>query len=1569
MVRRRGRFGRVGMLVGAVLLAAGPAAVAGDVTPGGAGDFGALLDAPELTRSADDDARRRAAQRRSPQAIRDRRQSRTAHRDMDRKAAIALSRSTFGTTLTGPVWDPLQLGRGDRVDEYIGDRSARVRQSDGEVGIMQGLHPLRRHARNGRVAPVSLDLRERGGAFVSENPLVDVRFGKRAGRAVTLVGGDVAFAPAGVAARTATLAGDRVFYPSVQTDTDFVAMPLAKGVETFWTLRSIDAPEQLELRVGLPAGAVLRARAGDLGRPSPGGAEVMAGAERLASIAEPSAFDADGAPVDVTMRVENGALVLSVPHRSADVAYPVLVDPVITEEYHAVESGDEAGKSHGNLLWWHHNASFEGGTASWVGGEGELGWASHQPLVHGGRHASVRRWPGSGNGWIWYDSARVPIIPGNVYRASHHARAEGSSVPAVFRTEIVFFDQYGHQILHHMGNLVWERADRYWQRSPWATVRAPDHARTALLRMAWETYDGQWHNADMATLEDTTNWSEGTGWWREDSAGQPSAFSGRFAMPMDGEPPYWGPGLYAGTWSGGYYYDNEFALWAWQAPPGAYIQRFKMWNYVHNWDRSRALHGLAYAVPRHPHQWQAYGHDENWVQWNDDTDREYARGHEQDGNMAIFGLQMMGSATRGAATAYMEDATMWLGDVHLPTVSSVSHMDVAPGRWTNATRAGVSVTGRDVGLGIYDMWLEGPSVHGPHLFATFGGCGDRHRRCLNPATAVLGYTPSGQSIPEGNNPVRAKVIDAVDNPAQSTAWNLLIDRSGPKFATPSGSLYSRRTQTTDHRNEGVFGYAHSIRFTASDGTSDPTPSNMSEHRSGTESIHIRIKDSTGAVVIDSPDPEPQTCPESSCGKSRVWTLYSDNLADGSYTVEAEARDQIDNVSTTSFKIYVDRDGDIHGAVGYTGEPEDQGSVIVEESAQVGTSNARETADWGYATQTVVSCAANSAGCAESRSYSPEDDHVTIVRGHSPDDSRVTFSDLLEPASRDQGAASAEGPLLDILSVWQRPPMGNGGRYTRHDEDRMTWVDGERTRLRDSVWMESATKLPIQRATYEGDELVEVQRYSYNLGRRTTAQAGTGYFRPLPYGATSSTTVLGAPAPPSPNQGDQRSDAKKLEDARAYRAGHGFPSDVLTVTPMMADPAQRQNLELFDAPLTAAELTEVERRYAVQNARNVVETFGATVPAFAGSYMNHTAGGLLYVGFTGQVTANLDALKALFPYPERLRGFLATRSLGTLDALQTRVEADDDAGALSFDVATVGRDERANQVAIGTPTVTQAIRDEVAARYGAGARVEAADPIDAAAVYGGVGIDTDTNKGQEDCTLGFAGYREGSGGNNRTRRYHYHMTAGHCIDGHLTKGFEAGYGDFVYEQGRYDSNGEAIPIGRVQGVAYPPPDKTGDSDSAAIYLDPQRNHSTRVYLGYHNGEPLYRKVVGPLNHVGRGDEVCQMGMSTGHRTCGDVVLTNESRKVKNDGRLKPLVKVKMRGKCSVDRGDSGGPVYQKSGKGMLAGGLISAYEDDSSCPAQGESIPGLELRAGHTTYVTPLGLAFKRFKLLLSTSKP
>jgi len=188
--------------------------------------------------------------------------------------------------------------------------------------------PLRAQASSGAKRPLDLTLVQSQGGFKAANPLVDFAASTSPTSGVSIGQGAERVTVTAAAATQAAPEGSRVsdlgvFYPEVALDTDLFVSPAPGGAEVFAQLRSPQAPEQIKLALELPAGAELRAT-------PEGAAEIVdGGGKQIGLVSAPSAIDADGRPVEVSMAVEGNSLVLAVSRQEEPVSYPVLVDPVI----------------------------------------------------------------------------------------------------------------------------------------------------------------------------------------------------------------------------------------------------------------------------------------------------------------------------------------------------------------------------------------------------------------------------------------------------------------------------------------------------------------------------------------------------------------------------------------------------------------------------------------------------------------------------------------------------------------------------------------------------------------------------------------------------------------------------------------------------------------------------------------------------------------------------------------------------------------------------------------------------------------------------------------------------------------------------------------------------------------------------------------------------------------------------------------------------------------------------------------------------------------------------------------
>jgi streptogramin lyase len=249
------------------------------------------------------------------------------HTDLGRSEAADLLTAVFSPEITdaaGPFSDL-------EVDHYHGNHVAILQSGSTlagpdkgrQLGLIESALPLRTEEPDGTYSPVDLTLERSEGELKSANPLVEVRLPAELGEGISIPEAGVKISVAGVHSEreASNLEGDAAFYPNVSADTDLTVVPTPEGVETFAQLRSADSPTQQTFDLTLPSGANLR-------RDSEGGIEIVSEDGReLLSASSPTAIDATGASIPVSLEMTDRSVTLSV-HPPKDATFPILVDPI-----------------------------------------------------------------------------------------------------------------------------------------------------------------------------------------------------------------------------------------------------------------------------------------------------------------------------------------------------------------------------------------------------------------------------------------------------------------------------------------------------------------------------------------------------------------------------------------------------------------------------------------------------------------------------------------------------------------------------------------------------------------------------------------------------------------------------------------------------------------------------------------------------------------------------------------------------------------------------------------------------------------------------------------------------------------------------------------------------------------------------------------------------------------------------------------------------------------------------------------------------------------------------------------
>jgi RHS repeat-associated protein len=286
-----------------------------------------------------------------------RERSRTAHLGASDAAAAILAGQKFGDLLNGAAAGSVfaDIARGREVQRFVDDYTMVLEGTAEQPPILvESPLPVRAVADDGRKRAVDLSLEPIEGGLKPVNAASDIKLPASLADGVEL--GEIMVVPAGTAdVQVAEDGGSHAVYANAEIDTDVIVTPLATGIELFWQLRSPRAAEQVAFDLDLPEGAFAEEGKG-------GSVVVSRDGKALAVVRPPAAVDAQGQDVPVKMSVSATQVVLSVPHREKDLAYPILVDPVIEDFW--VNTGswiDQSDLALQRLGYWPVNGGSSGG--------------------------------------------------------------------------------------------------------------------------------------------------------------------------------------------------------------------------------------------------------------------------------------------------------------------------------------------------------------------------------------------------------------------------------------------------------------------------------------------------------------------------------------------------------------------------------------------------------------------------------------------------------------------------------------------------------------------------------------------------------------------------------------------------------------------------------------------------------------------------------------------------------------------------------------------------------------------------------------------------------------------------------------------------------------------------------------------------------------------------------------------------------------------------------------------------------------------------------------------------------
>ncbi len=372
----------------------------GALTPEEAGEFGpsaeavssgpgslSLSDGPLVVSGAPTEAEQLKAQEEarlaSPEAVRAREESQTKYEGLTGEQADKIDGEAFPVVVNDPAGGPPSLPGGEQIVSYEATNAAAIALPDGKTGVIESLGPIATLSGDGQFTPINLALRSTGSGYAPANSDVAVQIPKQVSSGVSMSGDGVSLTP--VDAHGQSLDGSEgikegasVVFANTQTDVDTLAKPTTGGFEIDSLLRSVESPDTLYFKVGMPAEARL------VGDSSSGGARVVLNGQAIGGIALPGAYDAAGTSVPVQMSVSGDMLVVAVQLGTDEYQYPIEVDPQAYDGTLKLPGGENDTETN----WRYHEEPAGKFKAPYLTGSGYV--MSTQGAISEGEHDEFR---------------------------------------------------------------------------------------------------------------------------------------------------------------------------------------------------------------------------------------------------------------------------------------------------------------------------------------------------------------------------------------------------------------------------------------------------------------------------------------------------------------------------------------------------------------------------------------------------------------------------------------------------------------------------------------------------------------------------------------------------------------------------------------------------------------------------------------------------------------------------------------------------------------------------------------------------------------------------------------------------------------------------------------------------------------------------------------------------------------------------------------------------------------------------------------------------------------------------
>ena len=313
--------------------------------------------------------------------MRERKRSRTAFRGLSASAALSAVAKEQRNLIERPTATTVKLQRGEEIVRFHSKGVAEVELANGRHAMAESVGgPLAVPAGRGRFAPVDLGLRVKLDGWAPARPAVPVSLPK-AGAQDATVGSSLALNLPNDRGTGELVDDAKAFYSGQLKDADILLEPKNSGLELSWVLRSPEAPSNLPVDLGLTAGRQLGVQV-----LNDGSVELRDGAKLAGTVSPLVSWDAQGRAVEARYVVDRGRLSIAVDHATADLAYPIVIDPLVWTPEGATAMTDDNG---GGRAGWYFDSQTPG---SFWRSYPELGDAKLSLAMPNGNQTGIAQW-------------------------------------------------------------------------------------------------------------------------------------------------------------------------------------------------------------------------------------------------------------------------------------------------------------------------------------------------------------------------------------------------------------------------------------------------------------------------------------------------------------------------------------------------------------------------------------------------------------------------------------------------------------------------------------------------------------------------------------------------------------------------------------------------------------------------------------------------------------------------------------------------------------------------------------------------------------------------------------------------------------------------------------------------------------------------------------------------------------------------------------------------------------------------------------------------------------------------